>query len=227
MNGAVCDAFAALANRHSTRAFDPGRKVEPALVERLLDLAARAPSGSNIQPWRAEVVTGPARDRLAQAMEAAFLAGEGANEWPYYPEQWREPYLARRRELGKALYALVGVAKGDAAAAQRQMARNFVFFDAPALVIVTIDRDLAQGSWLDVGGFVMALLVAAEGAGLASCPMQAPAQFAPLIRAQLGVGEDRLVACAVALGYEAAGEPVNSLRATRVPAAEFARFHHD
>lgn len=227
MSAAACDAFAALRGRFSTRAFDPARPLAPALIERILDLAARAPSGSNIQPWTAEVVTGPARERLAAAMVEAFLAGEGANEWPYYPPVWREPYLARRRELGKALYRLAGVAKGDAAAAQRQTARNFAFFDAPALVIVTIDRDLAQGSWLDVGGFVMAMLVAAQGAGLHSCPMQAPAQFAPLIRAQLGVGEDKLVACAVALGHALADAPVNSLRSTRVPAAQFARFHHD
>lgn len=220
-------AIAVLAARRSCRAFDPARPVEPAVIERILELAARAPSGSNIQPWRVEVVAGGARDRLVAAMLAAFERGEAANEWPYYPAQWSEPYLGRRRTLGKALYALAGVAKGDNAAMARQMARNFAFFDAPVALILTIDRSLAQGSWLDLGGFMMSLMVAAAAFGLESCPMQAVAQFAPLIRAQLAVPEDRYIACAVVLGHAVLDADVNQLQTEREPVAGFARFHQD
>lgn len=220
-------ACTVLAERRSCRAFDRSRPVEPALIERILELAARAPSGSNIQPWRVEVVMGAARDRLVAAMLAAFERGEAANEWPYYPTQWTEPYLGRRRALGKALYALAGVAKGDEAAMKRQMARNFAFFDAPVALILTIDKTMAVGSWLDLGGFMMSLMVAAAGFGLESCPMQAVAQFAPVIRAQLGVAEDRHVACAVVLGHAVANAAVNRLETAREPVAGFARFHQD
>ena len=216
-----------LARRRSCRAFEPNRPVARAMIERILELAGRAPSGSNMQPWQVEVVMGAARDRLVQAMQSAFESGGAVNEWPYYPIEWTEPYLSRRRTLGKALYALAGVSKGDEAATRRQMARNFAFFDAPAVVIVTIDKRLAQGSWLDLGCFLMAMMVAAGGFGLESCPMQAVAQFAPLIRAQLGVGEDRFIVCAVALGHAAADAAVNRLETGREPVSAFARFHQD
>lgn len=222
---APLSALDVLARRRSCRAFDPDRPVPVQILRRIVELAARAPSGSNIQPWRVEAVSGPARDRLVTAMLDAFDRGEAANEWPYYPSEWFEPYLGRRRTLGKALYALAGVARGDAAAARAQMARNFALFDAPAAVIVTIDRRLAQGSWLDLGCFVMALMVAAGGLGLESCPMQAVAQFAPVIRAELGVPADQLVACAVALGHAAGGAAVNRLVSEREPLAAFATFH--
>ncbi|MGE4277943.1 MAG: nitroreductase [Magnetospirillum sp.] len=220
-------AHEVLVARRSCRAFDPTRPVDKATVQRIVELAARAPSGSNIQPWQVEVVSGAARDRLVAAMLAAFDRGEAHNEWPYYPPQWSEPYLGRRRALGKALYALAGVAKGDEAAARAQMARNFALFDAPVGVVVTIDSHLAQGSWLDLGGFMMGLMVAAGGFGLESCPMQAPAQFAPVIRQHLGVPAERQIACVVALGHAEPGAAVNRLHSDREPLAAFARFHQD
>ncbi len=224
-----CDALEALATRRSVRAFHPDRPVERATVERILALAARAPSGSNTQPWKVRVVAGRVRDRLcARILEAHAQGGAGhEEEYPYYPRTWFEPYLSRRRKLGKDLYTLTGVPRGDVAAMQRQLARNYVFFDAPVGLVVGLDRRLELGSWLDLGAFLMGLMVAARGFGLHTCPQQAFARYHRLIRAELGIPDEEYVVCGVALGHEDEAAAANRLVTERAPVAEFATFHWD
>ncbi|MFL5167995.1 MAG: nitroreductase family protein, partial [Microvirga sp.] len=139
-SGAAAVVEAAIATRRSVRAFLP-TPVPRALVERILDVAARAPSGTNMQPWRVHVLTGEAKERLSVALVRAHAEGapHGA-EYKYYPDQFFEPYLARRRKVGWDLYGLLGIARGETARMQAQHARNLVFFDAPVGMIFTIDR---------------------------------------------------------------------------------------
>jgi nitroreductase len=133
----------AITSRRSLRAFRPD-PVPRALVEHLLDVAARAPSGTNMQPWRVHVLTGAAKDRLGAAVLSAFEtdAPQPPHEYRYYPEKFFEPFQSRRRKVGFDMYALLGIARGDTAAMKRQHGRNFVFFDAPVALIFTIDRRL-------------------------------------------------------------------------------------
>lgn len=225
----IPDGFASVAeaieSRRSVRGFRD-RPVELALIARLLTLAGRAPSGSNIQPWKLHVLTGPALARLTAALTAAHAAGEPeAREYEYYPTRWREPYLDRRRRLGWQLYELAGVARGDRDGSLQQRGRNYTFFGAPVGLVFTIDKDLEQGSWLDYGMFLQTLMIAARGAGLDTCPQAAIASYPAIVRREVGVPEDETIVCGMALGYADPDEPTNALRAERVPVASFATFH--
>ena len=224
---AQCDAFQALASRRAVRAFRPDQPVERHVVEQILELAARAPSGTNTQPWKVWVVAGAARDKLCARLMQAHENEEPdcEEEYPYYPKQWNEPYLSRRRQLGKALYALAGVEKGDHVAMRRELARNYRFFDAPVGLLICIDRQLEIGSWLDLGTFLMGIMVAARGFGLHTCPQQAFARFHRLIRAELAIPQQEYVVCGMALGFEDSSAAVSRLVTERVPLEEFATFH--
>lgn len=215
----------ALASRRSVRAFLPS-PVPRATVERILTLAARAPSGTNMQPWNVHVVAGGVKDALCDAVQAAFDAKDhGAPEWQYYPDPFFEPYLARRRKVGWDLYGLLGIARGEAARMHAQHARNFRFFGAPVGMVVTIHRDLKIGSWLDLGIFLGGLCTAARGEGLHTCLQAAWAPYHRTIREHLPIPPEHTVVCGVALGHEDTAAPENALRTEREPVSGFASFH--
>jgi len=216
----------AILTRRSVRAFLP-TPVGRATVEELLTLASRAPSGSNIQPWKVHVVAGGARERLSRAiLEALDRDGyEGhKREWNYYPVNWREPYLARRRKIGWDLYGLLGIKKGDFEGTERQRRRNYEFFGAPVGLIFTLDQDLEIGSWLDLGIYLGALMIAARGRGLDTCPQAAFADFHAVIRRQLGIPETEIIICGMGVGYADPDAVENRLVTERASAREFATF---
>jgi nitroreductase len=181
----------AIITRQSVRAFLP-TPVDRATVETLLELSARSASGSNIQPWRVRVVAGAIKDRLEKAIFDA-VARDGfepyQREWNYYPVNWREPFLGRRRKIGWGMYSLLGVAKVDFEGTQRARMRNYEFFGAPVGMIFTLDEDLEIGSWLDLGIYLGTLMIAARGHGLHTCPQAAFADFHRIIRPILAIPE--------------------------------------
>ncbi len=221
----------ALLSRRSVRGFLPA-PVPRATIEGILTLAARAPSGTNCQPWKVHVATGAARDRLSAALLAAHDAQasgsrEHREEYAYYPSHWREPYLSRRRQLGWSYYGLMGIAKGDRAAGHAQAAKNFAFFGAPVALFVTLDRDMAQGAWLDAGMFVQGVMIAARAYGLDTCPQAAVTPFHRIVRAHLGIPEEEILLCGMALGTCDDAAPENALVTEREPVSVFARFVED
>jgi nitroreductase len=223
MDSAAVDA--AIASRRSIRRFLP-TPVPAATVEAILDFAARAPSGTNMQPWRGHAVAGAARQALCDAVQAAFDAPDAPHvqEIPYYPDAFFEPYLSRRRDVGWALYGLLDIARGQPEKMRAQHRRNFQFFDAPVGLIFTIDRRLATGSWLDYGMFLENIMVAARGRGLDTCAQAAWATYHRAIRPVLGLGEEDIVICGIALGHADPDAPENTLITTRAPARDFMRF---
>ena len=215
----------AIRSRRSIRGFLP-TPVPPAEVRALLDLAACAPSGSNIQPWRVHVLTGAALQRLKDDLLAQHDAGAPEErEYDYYPVRWRSPYLERRRAVGWKLYELTGVARGDQEAGHRQRGRNYVFFGAPVGLVFTIDDDLEKGSWLDCGMFIQTLMIAARGHGLDTCPQAAIANYPAVLRRHLPISERETIICGMALGHADPAEPANALEAGREPLEAFTLFH--
>ncbi len=215
----------ALLTRRSVRGFTP-EPVSRALIEQILAAAGRAPSMTNTQPWFVHVLTGGTRARLCADILAAHEAGaEPDMDYEYYPREWVEPYLSRRRQVGWALYGILGIQKGDRDKTARQHGRNYTFFDAPVGLIFTIDRRLAQGSWLDLGMFMQGIMTAARGAGLDTCAQAAFANFHAIIRRHLDVPANQIVACGMALGHADPAEPANALVTTREPVAAFTQFH--
>ena len=217
----------AIISRRSIRAFLP-TPVPRADIEALLEVAARAPSGTNTQPWKVYVCTGARRDRLAAAIVDTYLdperVKEHAEEYHYYPVQWASPYIERRRKVGWDLYALLGLARENKAGMQAQHARNYGFFDAPVGLIFTIDRSLERGSWLDYGMFLQTVMIAARGRGLHTCPQAAFNQFHKIISEVLEIPDNEQVVCGMALGFADMRRIENSLVTEREPLSGFVKF---
>ncbi|WP_243318571.1 nitroreductase [Geothrix paludis] len=221
---------AAITSRRSMRAFLP-TPVPRAVVEDILRVASRAPSGTNIQPWQVHVLTGAAKARLCDRILAIYEdpaeLARHEREYEYYPREWTSPYLERRRKVGWDLYGLLGIEKTDKAGMHAQHGRNFRFFDAPVGLIFSIDRIMQVGSWLDYGMFLEAIMVAARARGLHTCPQAAFTQFHRVIAEELAFRPDQMLVCGMALGYANPAAVENRLETERAPVAEFARFVED
>ena len=217
----------AINGRQSVRQFLP-KAVPRALIEHLLSLASRAPSGTNTQPWRAYVLQGNSLSSLVSQVCTVHdaiarnpaLAADYKEAYDYYPEQWVSPYIERRRENGWGLYGLLGITKGDKAAMHAQQQRNFRFFDAPVGLMFTLDRVMGRGSLVDYGMFMQSLMVAARGHGLDTCPQAAWNGFAKIILPHIGAGEGEMLVCGMSLGYSDPAALVNTFRTPRVPMTE-------
>ncbi|NIA53758.1 nitroreductase [Massilia sp. TW-1] len=218
---------AAITSRRSIRAYLP-TPVAREDVEAILEVAARAPSGTNTQPWKVHVLTGAAKERLSDRILAAYAdparAREHVEEYAYYPREWVSPFVDRRRKVGWDLYALLGLTRDNKAGMAAQHGRNYRFFDAPVGMIFTIDRVMEQGSWLDYGMFLQNIMVAARGRGLDTCPQAAFTQFHRIISAELGLLDSEMVVCGMALGYADPDKVENTLVTEREPVSSFARF---
>ncbi len=211
----------AIRGRKSTRAYLK-KPVPQELIARILTTAGRAPSGSNIQPWKVFVVNGKARDDLvADLLHRYDTVGEGEREYDYYPTKWYEPYLARRRACGWGLYSTMGITREDKAGMNAQRRQNYEFFGAPAALVFTIDRQLEQGSWLDTGMFIQSVMIAARQFGLETIPQAALANFSDALRERLAIPQTEMVICGMGLGYPDVDAKVNSFTTEREPLENF------
>ena len=218
---------AAITSRRSMRAFRP-TPVPRGLLEELLAVAARAPSGTNTQPWQVHVLTGNARQALSaeilQAFDDPAERARHTEPYAYYPTEWRSPYGERRRKVGWDLYTLLGIGRADKARMHTQHARNYTFFDAPVGLMFTIDRVMQQGSWLDYGMFLQNVMIAARARGLHTCPQAAFTQFHRLILRHLALGDEHTLVCGMSLGYADPDAIENTLVTEREPVSGFVRY---
>ena len=216
-----------LCSRRSIRAYLP-TPVNREDLERILEVAARAPSGSNAQPWNVYVATGKTLQAMGEEMTHAFLTpeinAEHKAEYQYYPLKWQSPYQERRRKVGWDLYTLLGLGREDKKGMTMQHARNFKFFDAPVGIIFTTNRIMEVGSWLDFGCFYQSVMIAARARGLDTCPQAAVNQFHKILRKHLDIPEDEIVLCGLSLGYEDTTKIENTLVTEREPVSGFAKF---
>lgn len=214
----------AIRSRRSVRRFLP-TPVPKKTIEDLLALAARAPSGTNVQPWRVYALAGREKDRLcATILQKHETTGMDGREFDYYPTQWAEPWLSRRRKIGFDLYGLLGIGKDDKAGMKRQAGRNYLFFDAPVGLIFTMDKSLGRGMFLDYGMFLANIMTAARARGLDTCAQAAFADYHETIREALGIPENELVVCGMSLGYADPEAPENRLVTEREPVENFTEF---
>ncbi|MBU3584229.1 nitroreductase [Polynucleobacter sp. 15G-AUS-farblos] len=224
-NSTVDDVIQA---RMSARAFTseaPSRE----LIQHILQVASRAPSGTNTQPWKVYVLEGNILaelcDKVCDAYEAISnnpeLADQYKEAYSYYPEKWFSPYIDRRRENGWSLYGLLGIEKGEKEKMFLQHQRNFRFFDAPVGLFFTIHRDLGTGSILDYGMFLQNIMVSAQSHGLASCPQAAWNKFSKIILPAIGATSEEMLVCGMALGYADQADKVNTFQTPRAKVDEF------
>ena len=217
----------AIIARRSVRAF-LDTPVPRDVVNEILAVASRAPSGTNAQPWRVYVLTGDAKVKLSADVLAAYddpqRDSKYREEYPYYPREWVAPYIDRRRKVGWDLYSLLQISREDKARMHAQHSRNFTFFGAPVGMIFTIDRILELGSWLDYGMFLQSIMVAARARGLDTCPQAAFAPYHRIIREQMNIPEDETVICGMSLGAIDPDAPENALATEREPVEAFTTF---
>jgi nitroreductase len=216
----------AIQSRQSVRAFTQ-QPVDPAVLREILELAGRAPSGGNLQPWKVHAVTGSAREALIQAVYATAAtqpAGEAA-DIRMYPEGLQEPWRGRRADCGERMYNALGIARDDKPARFAQGAKNLSFFNAPVGLVVTMDRSLAESQMMDVGMFIMSILLLAQERGLATCPQASWQMWAPTIRDALGLDESEMVMAGISLGYADPGDAGADIRQPRAALDDYASFH--
>ena len=213
-NGAVMNVSDAVAGRFSVRAFKPD-PVPRALTAEILTLAARAPSGGNLQPWRVYGIAGAVLEAF-KAKVAANPFGE-TPEYDVYPPNLWDPFRTRRYQNGEELYASISISREDKPARLRQLARNGEFFGAPVGLFFTLDRKLGPPQWADLGMYMQNVMLLALERGLDTCPQEYWARYPQTLAAHVGMPDDHMVFSGMALGYRDPDHPINAWRSTRDP----------
>ena len=215
----------AIRSRHSVRKFLP-TPVPEHIMRKILQTASHAPSGSNLQPWNVFVLTGRTLAALGKDMRATYLAEEPghARDYKYYPAVVPEPFLSRKRACGWSLYNTLGITRGEKARMKAQRSTNYDFFGAPLGMVFTIHESLEIGSWMDYGGFLQSIMVAARDFGLHSCAQASIAEFPRVVRRHVPVSDEHKVVCGMAMGYADGEAEINGFRTTRAAVDEFATF---
>ena len=211
----------AITGRKSIRAY-LDTPVPRETLTKILTVAGRAPSGTNIQPWHVHVMQGERKAQLtAELLRLAREGITGQREYDYYPEAWREPYLARRRACGFGLYKTLGIGRDDKARMAEQHQQNWKFFGAPVGLFFSIDSYLEKGSWLDYGMFLQSVMIAARAEGLETCPQAAFAYQPATVKRFAGIPDSHTLVCGMSLGYADTAAVVNSFTTAREPVESY------
>lgn len=211
----------AVRERRSVRAFLP-EPVSDGLIAELLQEAARAPSGGNLQPWRIYVVNGESMQRLREHLAARPPLEQP--EYDVYPPKLSEPYRTNRFRVGEMLYATLGIPREDKEGRLRQFARNNDFFGAPAALFCFMERQMGPPQWSDCGMFLQTFMLLAVDRGLATCPQEYWAVRHRAVSDFVGAPAGEQLFCGMSIGYPDLSAPVNSLRTERMPLEQWARF---
>ena len=188
----------------------------------LLEKAARAPSGGNLQPWRVYVINGDTMTRFRE--HVATRREAEPPEYAVYPPNLKEPYRSSRFKVGEDMYALLGIPRDDKPARFAHLARNFDFFGAPAAIFCFVDRIMGPPQWSDLGMFLQSFMLLAQEAGLDTCPQEAWASRAQTVKTFVDAPDDWMLFCGVAIGTANPDAPVNSLVSDREPLDQWATF---
>ena len=220
------DVRDAIASRYSCRAF-LSKPVSEEIVRDIIERAARAPSGGNLQPWIVHAIAGARLEELKAQLRPRFAKelprGEGA-EYDVYPRELKEPYYGRRARVGNQLYESLGIPREDRPARYLQFSRNYLFYDAPVGIFVSIDRTMGPPQWSDVGGFIQNIMLLARAYGLHTCPQEAWTNWHKTLIAFLDLPSEHILFCGIALGYADDEAPINRWRAEREPVDAFTKF---
>ncbi|WP_330647249.1 nitroreductase [Thioclava sp. FTW29] len=208
--------------RQSTRAFLPD-PVSRETTEHLLWAARRAPSGANLQPGSFHALTGRALAGLVTNLTTAIDDNRPqVAEYEWFPRPIPPHLKARQRAAGYALYQALGIERRDIDGRRRQFKANYRFFDAPLGIIVSIDRHMGEGGFMDLGMSIMALMLAAQDRGLGTVGIGAMANYADVVHETLALPPDEMVLCGIAIGYPDEHAVINGFRTEREPLDSYA-----
>ena len=215
----------AVRTRRSVREFTD-RPVELATLKKVLEKAQRAPSGGNTQPWSAVVVAGDELARITRSIKekaARAPMGEGM-EYDIYPKGLEGRYEDQRRGVGKALFDALGLARDDAKGRMAQMARNWDSFGAGVQLFTYTRKYMGPPQWSDMGMWLQTVMLLLREEGLDSCSQEIWALYGTHMRELLGIDDDHIFFCGMAIGYRDADSPVNAFDVPRVTLDETVEF---
>lgn len=217
----------AVMRRKSVRAF-LNTPVETQTIVKLLEKAARAPSGGNVQPWQVTIVNGEAMTRFKAIMERRLSgeAREGGDrpEYTVYPPKLKEPYRTYRFTVGEEMYGLLGIQREDKPARLRWFANNYRFFGAPAAIFCFADRVMGAPQWADLGMFLQTFMLLAQEEGLDTCPQECWSNYPGTVSDFCKVPDELMLFCGVAIGHQDRTAAVNRLETSRAPVSEWVRI---
>ncbi len=216
----------ALNKRISTRAF-LDTPVSKETVTKLLEIASRAPSGGNLQPWQVIVVGGAEKEAISLAAKTALAGnprGEAGHDIPIYPANLKEPYRSRRYKVGEDMYALLGIPREDKAARFQWLVNNYDFFGAPVGLFFVMDTCMGKGQFAHLGMFMQSIALAATEMGLASCMQEAWGMVRETLHKHFELAENEVLYCGMALGFADNDAEVNQLRTERSTIEDFVSF---
>lgn len=216
----------ALETRKTCRSF-LDKPVPKEMLEEILTTAMRAPSGGNLQPWRIYALTGDVRTKIIDTVKERMPEnpmGEGA-EYEIYPPNLTEPYKSRRRQVGESMYNVLGIPREDKMARLVWFARNFEFFECPTALVFTVDRQMQEGQWSDVGMFMQSICLLAREYGLHTAAQEAWAVWTKTLVKILDIPDNEMVFCSLAIGWEDTSHPISAFRTDRAPLEEVVSFH--
>ncbi len=215
----------ALFQRKSVRAF-LNKPVSEEDIRKILHYARQAPSGTNTQPWKVAVVSGEAKRKLDQMLLDAFKSGTAKNlDYNYYPLKFPPEFQRRRVACGMKMFQTLGITRQDTAKRMEQWALNYSAFGAPTVLFFFTHDTVEKGSFLDCGMFLQSVMLMAVELGLATCAQAALAEYPEIVRNFLGYGNENLLLCGMAIGYEDTAALVNSYRTDREEVDAFTQFY--
>ena len=219
------DIQEAVASRHSIRAFLP-TPVDPETIRKALTLAARAPSGGNLQPWHIDVLAGDALAALRAQIQQHIAQRREPEpvEYAVYPLHLRSPWRERRFQVGEAMYARLSIPREDKDARRRWFAHNFDFFGAPMALFCSVDRAMGPPQWSDLGMYLQTAMLLLRGEGIDSCAQECWALYPRTIGQAIELPPERMLFCGMAIGYRDPTHPVNGLVSDRAPTDEWLHF---
>ena len=211
--------------RRSVRGF-LDKPVDPALVKDIVERAARAASGGNLQPWHVDIVQGDSIARLKGIMAEKIANRESEMpEYAIYPVGLTDPWEGRRAEVGEMLYTSLNIPREDKKARAMWFARNFQFFGAPVGLFISLDRQMGLPQWADAGALLNSIMLLLCEAGLDSCPQECWAVYPKTIGSFLGLPDNRIMWTGMSIGYKDPNDPANSLRTNRASSEEWLAIH--
>ncbi|MGI5471003.1 nitroreductase family protein [Streptomyces sp. CA-132043] len=209
--------------RRAVRAFRPDA-VPEGTMRAVFSLAGAAPSNSNTQPWRVEVVSGAVRDRLAGSLRAAHAARRTSVDFPYDADVYAPVHRQRQAAFGRQLYGALGIGRDDHAARAAYDAESLGFYGAPHVAFLFAPEGAGARAAADVGAYLQTLLLAMTAYGIASCPQGLLSFYAGTVRGELGITGGKLLV-GVSFGYADAAAPVNRVTAGRAALEATTTFH--
>jgi len=213
-----------LLSRHSCRDFLP-EAVPESVIKKMMVMARAAPSSANLQPGKFHVLAGEPLGHFVRTLSDISASNPPEPvSYSYFPQPMPSELKQRQREAGYALYGALNIQRRDIAARKQQFAANYRFFDAPVGMVVTIDKEMGSGCFMDLGMFIMSFLMLAESAGYSSCVIGALSHYGSAIHRVLSLSADEQVVCGIALGRANRHAAVNQFRTSRIALEDFVTF---